>query len=67
MLPVPRAAACPTCDGPVVELAWTQLPLLRHGGYGEAERTVVECCAPCGSRRVRSVAAANPRAAATDG
>lgn len=65
MLPALREAACRVCDGPVVEITWTQLPLVRHAGYGHAERTVLACCvnSVCGSVRCVSVASVNPRSA----
>jgi hypothetical protein len=64
VLPVVREPSCTTCDGPVVHVAWTQLPLLRHAGYGEAERTVAQRCVTpsCGSVRQVAVAAVNPHA-----
>jgi len=39
LLPAIRDPACTACGGSVVIEAWTQLSLLRHAGYGEAQRT----------------------------
>lgn len=39
---------CPTCGTGLTSAAWEQLPLLRHGGYGAAERTVRRTCPGCG-------------------
>lgn len=66
MLPAVRDPACTVCAGPVVVAAWTQLSLLRHAGYGEAQRTHIEQCvtAWCGSVRCVGVESINPRAAA---
>lgn len=38
---------CPSCGAPLRSLAWDQLPLLRHGGYGAALRTVLRYCPRC--------------------
>lgn len=67
MVPAAREPVCAACAGPVVVVAWTQLPLLRHAGYGEAQRTRVEQCvtASCGSARLLGVDAVNPRVAAS--
>ena len=35
---------CPNCGAPYTHDAWTQLPLLRHAGYGEARRTTTITC-----------------------
>ncbi len=66
MLPAVRDRVCAACAGPVVVVAWTQLPLLRHAGYGEAQRNRIERCvtAGCGSDRLLGVDAINPRLAA---
>jgi len=67
MLPALREPACTACAGPVVIVAWTQLCLLRHGGYGEAQRTSSErCITPgCGSVRRVAVDSVDPRVAAS--
>jgi len=67
MLPAVRDPACTACAGPVVVMAWTQLSLLRHAGYGEAQRTRLERCitAGCGSVRLVAVDSVDPRAAAS--
>ena len=67
LLPAVRDPACTACAGPVVVVAWTQLSLLRHGGYGEAQRTRVERCATagCGAVRLVGVDSVHPRAAAS--
>ena len=66
MLPAVRDPACTACAGPVVVVAWTQLSLLRHGGYGEAQRTRSERCvtARCGVVRRIAVDSVDPRVAA---
>ena len=66
LLPAIRDPACTTCGGPVVVMAWTQLSLLRHAGYGEAQRTRIEQCvtAWCGSVRLLGVDSVNPLVAA---
>lgn len=63
---VVREPACHVCGGPVGQSAWTQLPLLRHGGYGEATRSVVARCqrVGCGASRAVAETAENPRHAA---
>lgn len=60
---VPREPACHVCGGPVGRRAWVQLPLLRHGGYGEAQRSEIERCqrAGCGASRAVAVTSENPR------
>lgn len=65
LLPVPRAAGCTVCGGPVTTASWTQLPLLKHGGYGEASTSEVERCLTVGCGNVRQVAVTshNPRTA----
>lgn len=67
MLPAVRDPACTACAGPVVVVAWTQLSLLRHAGYGEAQRTRIEQCvnAWCGSARLVGVDSVHPRVAAS--
>ena len=67
MLPAIRDAACTACAGPVVVVAWTQLSLVRHAGYGEAQQTRIEQCvtAWCGSARPVGVDSVNPRVAAS--
>jgi len=35
---------CPTCGAPTVREQVQEQPLLRHGGYGAARRTVTEHC-----------------------
>lgn len=54
------------CGGPVTTASWTQLPLLKHGGYGEARTSEVERCLTVGCGTVRQVAVTsnNPRTAA---
>lgn len=66
MVPAVREPACTACAGPVVVVAWTQLPLLRHAGYGEAQRTRIEQCvtAQCGSVRPLGVESISPLVAA---
>jgi hypothetical protein len=66
MLPAIRDPACTACAGPVVVVAWTQLSLLRHAGYGEAQQISIERCvtAWCGSVRHVGVDSVNPRVAA---
>ncbi len=66
LLPAIREPACTACGGPVVTMAWTQLSLLRHAGYGEAERTRLERCVTvgCGTLRRVAVDAVSPRVAA---
>lgn len=63
MFLVPREPCCCDCGGPVTRATWTQLPLLRHGGYGEAQGREVERCSTLGCGLVREVAvrALNPR------
>ena len=65
MLPVVRDPGCVVCGGPVTTASWTQLPLLRHAGYGEAAMSEVERCvsSTCGSVREAAVLAVNPRVA----
>jgi len=60
-----REKGCPACGGPVNRTAVTQLPLLMHAGYGEAQRHEHEWCTTVGCGRVREVAvsALNPRTA----
>lgn len=41
--------ACPACGGELDEETVDQRPLLRHGGYGAAERTTMRHCR-CGWR-----------------
>jgi hypothetical protein len=63
MLPALRSArTCVACGGPVASVSWTQLPLLRHGGYGEACRVDVERCGSpaCGVARETGTAAVSP-------
>lgn len=66
IVPAVRDPVCTACAGPVVVVAWTQLPLLWHAGYGEAQRTRIERCvtAGCGADRLLGVDAINPRVAA---
>jgi hypothetical protein len=49
----------------VVRTSWTQLALVRHAGYGAAERSVLEQCTAgaCGAVRRVAVDAVSPRAA----
>ena len=66
LLPALRDPACTACGGPVVIEAWTQLSLLRHAGYGEAQRTRSERCVTpgCGTLRRVAVDSLSPRVAA---
>lgn len=41
--------ACPSCGSPLDTETVDQLPLLRHGGHGAAERTAMRHCR-CGWR-----------------
>ena len=36
--------SCPACSGPLTEASWTELPLLRHGGYGAARFHRLRSC-----------------------
>lgn len=43
--PVPvESGRCPACGAPTVREQVQEQPLLRHGGYGAARRTVTEHC-----------------------
>ena len=66
LLPAIREPACTACGGSVVVVAWTQLSMLRHAGYGEAQRTRSERCVRpgCGALRRVAVDAISPRVAA---
>ena len=50
---------CPHCEGSLMRMTATQLPLFRHGGYGEAVMVVYQSCR-CTSR-VSEIRAVNPR------
>ena len=45
-------STCPDCGGALVNDSWDQLPLIRHGGYGAASRTVLRHCPGCGWRLI---------------
>lgn len=51
---------CPVDGQTTTRLASTQVPLLRHGGYGAGLRTVRDSC-ECGWALVREVSEVNPR------
>ena len=38
---------CPNCGDKIRESTWTEQPILRHGGYGAARKTVRQIC-DCG-------------------
>lgn len=61
MLPAVRARKCECGEVGEVELSYVQDPLLRHAGYGAAERKSVTLCAGCLKVRVQSVSAVAPR------
>ena len=50
---------CPFCGEPYDRSSWVQLPLLRHGGYGEAVKTTMILCR-CRMAAIR-VEAVSPR------
>lgn len=54
--------SCGRCgSGLVVEVpAWVQQPLLRHGGYGAAERFSPLVCLACGRASMRMVETVRP-------
>ena len=39
---------CPTCDAPLTDVTFDQPALLRHGGYGATQRTLLISCSACG-------------------
>lgn len=54
-----RPALCPHCLGAIVRVSYTQLPLLRGGGYGEALTIDHDSCR-C-TARIARISATNPR------
>lgn len=58
-LVVIEAKTCPACGGELERLTWDQRPLLRHGGYGAALRTVRDWCR-CGWSLVREISEVKP-------
>ena len=58
-LVVQEAARCPRCGARIEREVVTAQPLLRHGGYGAARRTVSEWCS-CGWRLVVDVSEERP-------
>lgn len=52
--------ACPSCAHPLWTQSWEQLPLVRHAGYGAAERTARRICAACGYTMVFEIGAVKP-------
>lgn len=44
MLVTREVGRCPACGEPTEREVMTEEPLLRHGGYGAARRTVTEHC-----------------------
>lgn len=55
---------CPTCGAPTVREQVQEQPLLRHGGYGAARRTVTEHCEnrTCGWWLTTDISEERPRA-----
>lgn len=53
---------CPRCGNSYADSGGLQLPLFFHGGTGEAVQTIRRNCGVCGTSRVVSVQATNPRA-----
>lgn len=53
---------CPNCDGPTRVLVVHEPPLLRHGGYGAARKTLRVLCTArcCDWRLVREVSEVKP-------
>ena len=51
---------CPFCYEDFSTESWTQLPLLRHGGYGEGVETTSRQCR-CATRSIIKVQAVSPR------
>jgi len=43
---------CPDCGLELIRNEWTQQPLLRHGGYGAARKSIVLSCI-CGYASLR--------------
>lgn len=62
---VPRHRGCIDCGGALTRVAFTQLPLLLHAGYGEARHHEFDACTTVGCGRMREVAVSslNPRIA----
>jgi uncharacterized protein YbaR (Trm112 family) len=54
-------ALCPSCREPLHVSESTQLPLLRHGGYGAALRVVTRVCHRCHRAYEVERSAVNPR------
>jgi len=46
LVPLPRES-CPSCGEALESTAAVQAPLLRHGGYGEAQRSTLVYCPSC--------------------
>lgn len=61
MLPAVRARECECGEAGRVEMTFTQEPLLRHAGYGAAERRTVVMCPRCLAVRTQAVEAVRPR------
>jgi hypothetical protein len=60
LLPVPRDR-CPSCAGALFDWSWSQLSLLRHGGYGAIVRVRMRRCDPCEWELVYAVDEVTPR------
>lgn len=60
MYPVPvDPACCPDCGTPLDVMTVTEAPLLRHGGYGAARRSVTRRCR-CGWALIAEVEEQRP-------
>ena len=53
------AERCPDCGGPSHTQTRDQESMLRHGGYGATERTVIRSC-PCGWSMVAETSEVKP-------
>ena len=50
---VPLAdGVCPDCGADVDVSRWEQLALIRHGGHGASQRTILRTCSSCGWRLI---------------
>lgn len=59
LVPLDRTR-CPDCGEQLRTTTTDQLPLLRHGGYGEAQRTVRRFCHKCGWMLIAEKGAVRP-------